>query len=104
MDTCARMRIGPSSPAYSEVSDGGKNLPTDDLQRLDAVHMRDYPQDRLDSHPGEPAQLSDEFAHFGAIFAHIEGKHAGLLNRVVIAAFSLAMLAQDLQFLRNLRA
>src|SRR6266566_182833 len=104
MDTCDRLQIGASSPAYSEVSDGRDDLTPDDFERRDPVHMRDDPQDRLDSHAGEPAQLPDEFAHFGAIFAHVEGKCAGFLNRVVIAALSLAMSAQDLQLLQDLRA
>src|SRR6266567_8994360 len=65
--------------------------------------MRDHSQDRLNPHTGEPAQLPDQFAHFGAMLARVEGKHAGLLNRVVIPALSLTMLAQDLQLLRDLR-
>jgi hypothetical protein len=36
------MQIGASSPVCSKVSDGGDNLTTDDFERLDAVHVRDY--------------------------------------------------------------
>src|SRR6266516_3524776 len=66
--------------------------------------MRDHYQDRLNPHTGEPAQLPDQFAHFGAMLARVEGKHAGLLDRVVIPALSLTMLAQNLQLLRDLRS
>src|SRR5712691_8886788 len=66
--------------------------------------MWDHAHDRLNPHSGEPAQLPDQFAHLGTILAHVEGKHTGLLNRVVIPALGLTMLAQDLQLLRDLRS
>ena len=48
--------------------------------------------------------MPDEIPQFGTILAHVEGKCAGLFNRVVIATLGFTMLAQHLQFLWDLRA
>src|SRR6266496_3487423 len=88
--------------ACSEVCDCGNNLTTDDFEWRNAVHMRNHPKDGLNPHSGEPAQLPDQFAHFGAILAHVERER--LLNRIRVPALSLTMLAQDLQLLRDLWA
>src|SRR5438132_13529810 len=72
------------SYSCSQVGDGWNDLPTNDLERLNPVDLRNHTQDRLNPHRGEPAQLPDQPAHFGTILAHVEGKCAGLLNRVVI--------------------
>src|SRR6266487_4424934 len=90
--------------AGSEVCDCGNNLTTDDFEWRNAVHMRNHPKDGLNPHSGEPAQLPDQLAHFGAILAHIEGERTRLLNRIIIPALSLTMLAQDLQLLGDLWA
>src|SRR6266700_3522662 len=58
----------------------------------------------LNPHSGEPAQLPDQLAHFGAILAHVEGERTRLLNCIIIPALSLTMLAQDLQLLGDLWA
>src|SRR5437868_206398 len=90
--------------ACSEVCDCGNNLTTDDFEWRNAVHMRNHPKDGLNSHGGEPAQLPDQFAHFGTILAHVEGERTRLLNRIIIPALSLTMLLQDLRLLRDLWA
>jgi hypothetical protein len=64
--------------ACLEISDGRNDLTTDNLQRLDLVHMWNYPQDRLDPHASEPTQLPDEIAHFGAIFAYIKNARGSI--------------------------
>src|SRR6266702_4125305 len=87
-----------------EIGDGGKDLPADDLKRLNPVDLRNHAKDRLNPHRGEPAQLPDQLAHFGAILAHVEGERTRLLNRIIIPALSLTMLAQDLQLLGDLWA
>ena len=50
----------------------------------------------LDAHAGEPAQLPDQFVDFGAALAGIEEKWAGLLDRVLVATFGLAVTAQHI--------
>lgn len=68
------------------------------------MYMRDHADHRLDAHARQPAQSTDQLARLGAILVHVEGKHTGLLNRVVIPALGLTMLAQDLQLPRQFRS
>src|SRR5207248_4545813 len=90
--------------ACLEIGDCGKDLPTDDLERRDPVHVGDHTKSGLDALSRQSAQLLDQFAYFGAILAHVEGERTRLLNRIIIPALSLTMLAQDLQLLRDLWA
>jgi hypothetical protein len=56
----------------------------------------------LYTHPGEPAQLPEELAHFFAFLTDIE--RAGLLDLPLLATLRLAVPAQHVELLRDLRA
>src|SRR6266536_1164346 len=98
------VQVGASSTACSEACNRGHDLTTNNLERRDPIHVRDYPQDRLDAHGGQPAQLPDQVAPLGAILARVEGEHASLLYRIVIPALGFTMPPQGLQLLWDLRS
>src|SRR5262245_10603604 len=79
------------------------HLAADHLQRSDPLHVRDRTVHRLDAHACEPLQLPNQLFHFGPILANIEEEWAGLFDGVVITALCLAMPAQHVQLLRDLR-
>src|SRR5260370_7838104 len=76
---------------------------TNQLDRGNLLHIGDGADQGLDAQTGEPAELPDQLARPGAVFAYVETESASLLDGVVVAALGLAILAQDRQLLRNLR-
>src|SRR5258708_317844 len=79
------------------------HCPTNQLDRANLLHIGDRADHGLDAHSGQPAELPDQLARPGAVFAYVETESASLLDGVVVAALGLAILAQDRQLLRNLR-
>src|SRR5258708_8752903 len=79
------------------------HCPTNQLDRANLLHIGDRADHGLDAHAGQPAELPDQLARPGAVFAYVEAESTSLLDGVVVAALGLAVLAQDRQLLRNLR-
>src|SRR5216683_8426094 len=90
-----------ASSSRFEVGHRRNDPLTDDLEGLDPVDVRHAADRRLDAHPGQPPQAVDYLPNLLAIFPDVKPEHGGLLDLVVVAAFGPAMLAQDVQLVRQ---
>src|SRR3954467_4128630 len=94
---------GSLMPGNLQLGDGGDDLPTEDLQRLDLVDPR-HPAVRL-AHPElrQVLQPSDEVVDVLAPLTGVERHHHGLLDLVVVAPDFGAVPAQHVQLARQVR-